>query len=126
LALAGLRRAAATPRRRPRFALASASRPIILRSMAASWAAIQRFVPVLRHERPLALLAPAAFDLMAKSCDYSPAVAMLDGYPAIAGAAAKLRARSFTLDGEAVVCGTVDRHAAFGRGIGAPGKDVKK
>jgi bifunctional non-homologous end joining protein LigD len=26
-------------------------------------------------------------------------------YPAIAGAAAKLRARSFTLDGEAVVCG---------------------
>lgn len=27
-------------------------------------------------------------------------------YPAIAGAAAKLRARSFTLDGEAVVCGT--------------------
>jgi bifunctional non-homologous end joining protein LigD len=28
-----------------------------------------------------------------------------DRYPAIAGAAAKLRARSFTLDGEAVVCG---------------------
>jgi bifunctional non-homologous end joining protein LigD len=27
-------------------------------------------------------------------------------YPAIARAAAKLRARSFTLDGEAVVCGT--------------------
>jgi bifunctional non-homologous end joining protein LigD len=26
-------------------------------------------------------------------------------YPAIAGAAAQLRARSFTLDGEAVVCG---------------------
>jgi hypothetical protein len=29
-----------------------------------------------------------------------------DRYPAIAGAAAKVRARSFTLDGEAVVCGT--------------------
>jgi hypothetical protein len=28
-----------------------------------------------------------------------------DRYPAIAGAAAKLRVRSFTLDGEAVVCG---------------------
>jgi bifunctional non-homologous end joining protein LigD len=28
-----------------------------------------------------------------------------DRYPAIAGAAAKIRARSFTLDGEAVVCG---------------------
>jgi hypothetical protein len=28
-----------------------------------------------------------------------------DRYPAIAGSAAKLRARSFTLDGEAVVCG---------------------
>jgi hypothetical protein len=28
-----------------------------------------------------------------------------DRYPAIADAAAKLRARSFTLDGEAVVCG---------------------
>jgi hypothetical protein len=28
-----------------------------------------------------------------------------DRYPAIAGAAGKLRARSFTLDGEAVVCG---------------------
>jgi hypothetical protein len=28
-----------------------------------------------------------------------------DRYPAIASAAAKLRARSFTLDGEAVVCG---------------------
>jgi bifunctional non-homologous end joining protein LigD len=28
-----------------------------------------------------------------------------DRYPAIAGTAAKLRARSFTLDGEAVVCG---------------------
>jgi ATP-dependent DNA ligase len=28
-----------------------------------------------------------------------------DRYPAIAGAAAKLRARSFTLDGEAVICG---------------------
>src|SRR5271169_2083837 len=28
-----------------------------------------------------------------------------DRYPAIAAAAAKLRARSFTLDGEAVVCG---------------------
>src|SRR5580704_17348102 len=28
-----------------------------------------------------------------------------DRYPSIAGAAAKLRARSFTLDGEAVVCG---------------------
>jgi hypothetical protein len=27
-----------------------------------------------------------------------------DRYPAIAGAAAKLRAKSFTLDGEAVVC----------------------
>jgi hypothetical protein len=41
---------------------------------------------------------------MAKSCDYSPAVGY--DYPAIAGAAAKLRARSFSLDGEAVVCGT--------------------
>jgi bifunctional non-homologous end joining protein LigD len=29
-----------------------------------------------------------------------------DRYPAIAAAAAKLRAKSFTLDGEAVVCGT--------------------
>jgi bifunctional non-homologous end joining protein LigD len=29
-----------------------------------------------------------------------------DRYPAIAGAAAKLAARSFTIDGEAVVCGT--------------------
>jgi bifunctional non-homologous end joining protein LigD len=29
-----------------------------------------------------------------------------DRYPAIANAAAKLKARSFTLDGEAVVCGT--------------------
>jgi ATP-dependent DNA ligase len=28
-----------------------------------------------------------------------------DRYPAIAGAAAKLRAKSFTIDGEAVVCG---------------------
>jgi bifunctional non-homologous end joining protein LigD len=28
-----------------------------------------------------------------------------DRYPAIAGAAAKLTARSFTIDGEAVVCG---------------------
>jgi bifunctional non-homologous end joining protein LigD len=34
-------------------------------------------------------------------------------YPAIAGAAAKLRARSFTLDGEAVVCGP-DGVAMFG------------
>jgi ATP-dependent DNA ligase len=29
-----------------------------------------------------------------------------DRYPAVAAAAAKLRAKSFTLDGEAVVCGT--------------------
>jgi bifunctional non-homologous end joining protein LigD len=36
-----------------------------------------------------------------------------DRYPAIASAAAKLRARSFTLDGEAVVCGT-DGVAVFG------------
>jgi ATP-dependent DNA ligase len=36
-----------------------------------------------------------------------------DRYPAIASAAAKLRARSFTLDGEAVVCGP-DGVAVFG------------
>jgi bifunctional non-homologous end joining protein LigD len=36
-----------------------------------------------------------------------------DRYPAIAGAAAKLRARSFTLDGEAVICGA-DGVAVFG------------
>jgi bifunctional non-homologous end joining protein LigD len=35
-----------------------------------------------------------------------------DRYPAIASAAAKLQARSFTLDGEAVVCG-VDGVAVF-------------
>jgi bifunctional non-homologous end joining protein LigD len=35
-------------------------------------------------------------------------------YPAIAAAAAKLRARSFTLDGEAVVCGP-DGVAVFAR-----------
>jgi ATP-dependent DNA ligase len=35
-----------------------------------------------------------------------------DRYPAIAGAAAKLGARSFTIDGEAVVCGP-DRIAVF-------------
>jgi ATP-dependent DNA ligase len=32
-------------------------------------------------------------------------------YPAIAAAAARLRARSFTLDGEAVVCGVYVRRA---------------
>jgi len=31
-----------------------------------------------------------------------------DRYPAIAGAAAKLMARSFTMDGEVVVCGAYD------------------
>jgi bifunctional non-homologous end joining protein LigD len=36
-----------------------------------------------------------------------------DRYPAIAAAAAKLRARSFTLDGEVVVCGS-DGVAVFG------------
>ena len=38
-------------------------------------------------------------------------------YPAIAGAAAKLRARSFTLDGEAVVC-SADGVAVFGQEFG--------
>jgi ATP dependent DNA ligase domain len=39
-------------------------------------------------------------------------------YPAIAGAAAKLKARSFTLDGEAVVCGA-DGVAVFDASTGA-------
>ena len=37
-------------------------------------------------------------------------------YPAIAAAAAKLRARSFTLDGEAVVCGAAKALAALSTG----------
>jgi bifunctional non-homologous end joining protein LigD len=44
---------------------------------------------------------------MARPCACSPAVATTAParYPAIASAAAKVRAQSFTLDGEAVVCG---------------------
>jgi ATP-dependent DNA ligase len=48
---------------------------------------------------------------MVAQCACSPAAATTD-YPAIAVAAAKLRANSFTLDGEAVVCGA-DGAAVF-------------
>ena len=43
-----------------------------------------------------------------------------DRYPAIAGAAAKLRARSFTLDGEAVVCGSVARQSRSRLNLDSP------
>ncbi len=42
---------------------------------------------------------------MAKRCACSRAAATTERYPAIAAAAGKLHAESFTLDGEAVVCG---------------------